>query len=384
MLKRLRMTTAGESHGPALLGILEGMPAGVPVDEARVQRDMDRRRRGHGRSVRMRKEHDQVRFLAGVRDGLTLGAPIGAVIDNDDHGPRAPFSAPRPGHADLAGMRKLATVDGRPILERASARETAMRVALGAVCRELLLAFDIEVGAHVLAIGAERSLFSDEDAGAALARHGGAAGLARAADPSPVACLDEEASSRMVAAIDRAREEGDTLGGVMEVLVTGCPAGLGSYAQWHERLSARLAATVLSVPALKGLEMGQGFRAASSKGSACHDIIVPGGEGDVRRPTNRAGGLEGGMSNGEPLVLRAAMKPLPTLMRPLTSVDLVTRAPAPALLERSDICAVPAARVVVEAMVCLAVADALLDKLGGDTLAEAKAHWRSSYPERAS
>ncbi len=383
MLTRLRMTTAGESHGPALLGILEGIPAGASVVVERVQRDLDRRRQGYGRSVRMRKERDEVRFLAGVRDGLALGSPIGAILENEDQRPRAPFSTPRPGHADLAGMRKLGSVDGRPVLERASARETAMRVALGAVCRQLLSAFHVHVGAHVLALGAERSALYDDDAGAALLRYADASALADRADESPVACLDHDASARMVRAVDRAREQGDTLGGVLEVVVSGCPVGLGSYAQWDQRLSARLAATVLSVPALRGVEVGQGFRAASALGSAFHDVILPDGAGGVRRASNRAGGLEGGMTNGEPVVLRAAMKPLPTLMRPLDSVDLRTGEPAPALLERSDVCALPAARVVVEAMVCLAVADALLEKLGGDTLAEALGHFRASYPERA-
>lgn len=381
MLARLRMTTAGESHGPALLGILEGMPAGVAVDEDRAQRDLERRRHGHGRSVRMRKERDRVRFLAGVRDGVTLGSPIGAVLDNEDHKARAPFATPRPGHADLAGMRKLSTVDGRPVLERASARETAMRVALGAVCRELLRGFGIHVGGHVLAIGGEGCARLDDEAGAALQGFPDAEQLASAADASPVACLDEDASGRMVAAIERAKADGDTLGGVLEVLATGCPAGLGSYAQWDQRLGARLTAAVLSVPALKGVEVGQGFRGASSTGAAFHDVILPGEGGRVRRPTNRAGGLEGGMSNGEPLVVRAAMKPLPTLMRPLPSVDLETGEAAPALLERSDVCAVPAARVVVEAMVCLVLADALLEKLGGDSLGEVRAHWRATFGE---
>lgn len=381
MLARLRMTTAGESHGPALLGVLEGIPAGLVLDDARAQRDLDRRRQGHGRSVRMRKERDRVRFLAGVRDGVTLGSPIGALLENEDHKARAPFSTPRPGHADLAGMKKLSTVDGRPVLERASARETAMRVALGGVCRELLRAFGVHVGGHVLAVGGERSPLLDDVAGAALSGFPHAEALADAADRSPLACLDDETSARMVAAVERARSEGDTLGGVLEVVATGCPPGLGSYAQWDQRLSARLAAAVMSVPALKGVEVGHGFRSASSTGAALHDRILPGEGGGVRRPTNHAGGLEGGMSNGEPLVVRAAMKPLPTLMRPLPSVDLRTGEAAPALLERSDVCAVPAARVVVEAMVCLTLADALLEKLGGDSLDEVKAHWRASFGE---
>lgn len=382
MLARLRMTTAGESHGPGLLGILEGLPAGVPVDEGRLQHELDRRRQGYGRSVRMRKEHDRVRFLSGIREGRTLGSPIGAVLDNEDHKERPPFSTPRPGHADLAGMRKLSSVDARPVLERASARETAMRVALGALCRELLRAFGIHVGGHVLAIGGERSRFLDDEAGAALHAFANAAELANAADASPVASLDEDASARMVAAIDRAKAEGDTLGGVFEVLVSGVPAGLGSYAHWDRRLDARLSAAVMSVPALKGVEVGEGFRAAFSTGASLHDLILPDGDGGVRRPTNRAGGLEGGMSNGEPLVIRAAMKPLPTLMRPLPSVDLSTGEAAPALLERSDVCAVAAARVVTEAMVSVVVADALLEKLGGDSLEELRAHWNASFGAR--
>lgn len=373
------MSTAGESHGEALLGILEGIPAGLLLDEARVQEQLDRRRQGYGRSVRMKKETDVPRFLCGVRDGVTLGAPIGVLLENADHKARGPFSVPRPGHADLAGMRKLGSDDGRPVLERSSARETAMRVALASVCRELLRSFGIEVGGHVLALGGERSPLLEDEPGLALRGFSSADLLARAADVSPVACLDEATSERMSEAVDAARGDGDTLGGVVEVVVTGCPTGLGSYAQWDERLSGRLAGAVLSVPAIKGVEVGLGFRAADLRGSRCHDLIVPGPTGRPRRPTNRAGGLEGGVTNGEPLVVRAAMKPLPTLMRPLPSVDVRTGEAAPALLERSDVCAVPAARVVIESMVCLVVADALLEKLGGDSLDEVRRHFRSSF-----
>ncbi|MFZ9887032.1 MAG: chorismate synthase [Myxococcota bacterium] len=383
MLRRLRMSTAGESHGEALLGILEGIPAGLRLDEARVQEQLDRRRRGYGRSVRMQKETDVPRFLCGVRDGVTLGAPIGVILENADHKPRAPFSVPRPGHADLAGMSKLGSDDGRPVLERSSARETAMRVALASVCRELLRTFDVEVGGHVLALGGECSPLLEEEAGIALAQFPSAELLARSADAAPVGCLDNAASVRMSAAIDAARGDGDTLGGVVEVVVTGCPAGLGSYAQWDERLSGRLAGAVLSVPAIKGVEVGIGFRAAGLRGSRCHDLIVPGPNRRPVRPTNRAGGLEGGVTNGEPVVVRAAMKPLPTLMRPLPTVDMRTGDAAPALLERSDVCAVPAARVVIEAMICLVIADALLEKLGGDSLDEVRRHFQASFSGEA-
>jgi chorismate synthase len=372
MLTRLRMMTAGESHGPGLVGILDGVPAGVGVGELRVAAEMERRQRGHGRSRRMGKEPDRVRFLGGVHDGHTLGSPVGVVIDNADEKPWQAFSVPRPGHADLAGMHKLGSTNARPVLERASARETAVRTALGSVARFLLEDLGIHVAGHVLAIGGARSPLFDDAPGAALFERTAQAIRARVLE-SDVSCLDEESGAAMVAAIDEAREGGDTVGGVFEVVVEGLPAGFGTWTQWDKKLSTRLAGMVMSVNALRGVELGLGFRAAERLGSEVHDAIVRGDDGELARMSNNAGGVEGGTSNGTPLVVRAAMKPIPTLMRPLPSVDLSTGEDASAHRERADSCAVPAACVVAEAMVCLAVADAILERTGGETLEEVSA-----------
>lgn len=387
MWARLRMLTAGESHGPALLGILEGLPAGLSVDLEQVQADMARRQWGYGRGRRMAIETDEVQILGGVRHGRTLGSPIGLLIENRDfanwrtrmapipeEGAKATrrITIPRPGHADLAGLQKHGGNDVRDVLERASARETAMRTALGAFCRQFLRAAGIEVVSHVVALGTLQTSYYREEAGAVLQRWD-AHEVRRRGDAASLRCLDEEANAAMEAAVADAREEGDTLGGVFEVLATGVPPGLGSWAHWDRKLSARLAEAILGINALRGVELGLGFRAAARPGSEVHDPIAWSGE-QLTRPTNRAGGIEGGTTNGQPLVLRAAMKPIPTLRKALPSVNLETRQPAPAHKERSDVCAVPAAAVVAEAMVCLVLSDALLERFGGDTLDQFRAH----------
>jgi chorismate synthase len=385
----LRFLTAGESHGPAVIAILEGLPAGLAVAAAAVDRDLARRQAGHGRGPRMRIERDRARILSGVRQGRTTGAPVALLIENRDWenwsdvmrvegraSGRRRITRPRPGHADLAGALKYGHRDLRDVVERASARETAARVAAGAVARLLLDAFGVTVASHVVGIGSVE----------APPAPGTASALARRAGRSAVRCADERASRRMIAAIDAAREAGDTLGGVVEIRVDGVCPGLGSYAHWDRKLDARLAAAALSVPAIKAVEFGLGFEAASLRGSEVHDAILARKPARARpwryaRPTNRAGGIEGGVTNGEPLVFRAAMKPIATLMRPLPSVDMETRRAARAAVERADVCAVPAAGVVLEAVTALVLADAYMEAFGGDTLRAALAAGRRHIRE---
>ncbi len=366
--------TAGESHGPELMAIIEGIPAGLRLLAEDIDVDLARRQRGYGRGGRMKIETDQVRLVGGVRGGETLGGPIGMLIANRDHanwagrmGP-APFEStpdaltrPRPGHADLAGGLKYDRHDLRDILERASARETACRVAVGAVCRTLLGALGVDIFAHVVAIGpvhvAELDLPTDE--------------VKRRARASDLACADPEAEPAMRAAILEASHAGDTLGGTFEVVATGVPVGLGSHVQWDRKLDGRLAQALMCIHAIKGVEVGLGFDAARRRGSEVHDAIGYDAEARIfTRPSNRAGGLEGGITNGMPVVCRAAMKPIATLRKALPSVDVQTKEPFEAAFERSDICAVAAASVVGEAMVAITLAEALLEKLGGDSLAE--------------
>ncbi len=373
-----RFTTAGESHGRGLVGILEGVPAGLPVSAERVNAELKRRMGGYGRGARMKIESDQIEWLAGVRAGETLGSPIAMLVWNRDwehwqdvmapeaDAPsggggaerRRQVTRPRPGHADLAGSLKYDRQDARDILERASARETVARVACGAVCKLLLEQFGIEIGSHVVELGG------------VVARHAVPVPtpLNHAADASPVRCLDADAEREMIARIDAAKAAGDTLGGVVEVLAFGTPVGLGSHVSWDRKLDGRLAQALMSIPAVKGVELGLGFEAARRKGSEVHDEILPG----LARATNRAGGTEGGMTTGEPLVLRVAMKPISTLMSPLKTVDLKTGAPAQAQSERSDVTAVPAMGVIAEGMVALVLAQALIEKFGGDALSEMK------------
>src|SRR6266540_928616 len=373
-----RFTTAGESHGRGLVGILEGIPAGLPVSAADVDVELKRRMGGYGRGARMKIESDRIEWLAGVRAGETLGSPIAMRIWNRDWehwqdvmapeadpspdpqggGRRRQVTRPRPGHADLAGSLKYDRQDARDILERASARETVARVACGAVCKLLLEQFDIEIGSHVVELGGVTARY----------RSPLPAPLNQASDASPVRCLDPDAEKEMVARIDAAKAAGDTLGGVVEVLALGVPVGLGSHVSWDRKLDGRLAQALMSIPAVKGVELGLGFEAARRKGSEVHDEILPG----LARATNRAGGTEGGMTTGEPLVARVAMKPISTLMSPLRTVDLKTGDPAQAQSERSDVTAVPAMGVIAEAMLALVLAQALLEKFGGDALNETK------------
>jgi len=379
----MRFITGGESHGPCLTAIIDGLPSGLAIDVRAINRDLSRRQIGHGRGARMQIETDRIEILGGVIAGRTIGAPVVLRIANRDWenwkgaweaGDLPPVTVPRPGHADWSGMRKHGLNDARPILERASARETAARVAVGAVARLLLCQFGVEVGGCVLRIAehsAEESLLLNEriDWPAIWAR----------AEKSPVRCADPSASARMIEGIDRAVEVGESLGGIVCAAAIGVPIGLGSHAQWDRRLDARIAAAVLSIPAIKGVEIGPVFANSSHSGTEVHDALRKDENGNVIHITNRAGGVEGGMSNGEPIVVRAAMKPIPTTVRPQDSVDVRTGELAQTSYERSDVCAVPTAAVVAEAMLAWVLAVALHDKIGGDSLAEMLAHqeaWR--------
>jgi chorismate synthase len=374
------MLTAGESHGPGLTGILDGVPAGIPLCEEDFALQLRRRRAGHGRSPRQQLERDVVQVLGGVRYGRTTGAPIALHLPNAEaarwadtlspwpvDNPVARRTVPRPGHADRAGMTKHDLDDVRDVLERASARETAMRVALSVVARALLREVGVDVGSFVVQIGDVRAPSPAIDDAALLA-----ASLARA-EASPVRCLDDDATARMVAHIDAAARAGDTLGGAFVVVATGAPVGLGTYAQWDRRLSARLAGALLSIPSAKSVGVGDGAALAQTPGTRAHDTFVV-DDGGARRASNHAGGLEGGMTNGAPVVVEVALKPLSTVPGGLPSVDVDTGAAARGLVERSDVCAVPAGAVVGEAMMCLTLADALLESLGGDSLAQLQAH----------
>jgi len=379
-LSRLRYLTAGESHGPALLGILEGLPSGLPLESKDIDFDLARRQRGYGRGGRMKIEQDQAEILSGVRFGFTLGSPLGLLIRNRDFAnwqtrmqaapgvpDPHPVTIPRPGHADLAGGLKYGHLeDLRNVLERASARETAIRVALGAAARTLLKDLGIQVGSFVTAIGDADADPPDESARRLQGED--AEGLALRADQSETRALDERSSRRFVEAIQRAQQRRDTLGGVVEVVATGVPVGLGSHVQWDRKLDGRIAQAMMSIPAIKAVELGDGWAGAHRYGSQVHDAIEFGPRG-LSRGSNRAGGLEGGVTNGEPLVVRAAMKPLSTVPSALPSIDLGTLQVAPAHVERTDTCAVPAAGVVAEAVLALCLADALLETLGGDSMA---------------
>ncbi|MBA2768776.1 MAG: chorismate synthase [Sporichthyaceae bacterium] len=377
----LRWLTAGESHGPALVATLEGLPAGVAITSEDIRRALARRRLGHGRGARMSFEQDEVEVLGGVRHGRTQGGPVAIRIGNsewpkwdrvmsadpvpveelDGLARNAPLTRPRPGHADLAGMQKYGFDDARPVLERASARETAARVALGAVTTAFLQqSIGARAVAHVVAIGeadAPDGAWPTPDDVDRL-------------DTDDVRCLDRDASAAMVAQIDAAHRAGDTLGGVVEVLVYGLPPGLGSHVHWDRRLDSRLAGALMGIQAIKGVAVGDGFATARRRGSTAHDEIERSDEGSIRRRTARAGGIEGGMSTGEPLRVRAAMKPISTVPRALATIDVASGEPAQAISQRSDVCAVPAAAVVAEAMVVLTLADAVLEKFGGDSVGE--------------
>ncbi|MBG0817304.1 chorismate synthase [Planomonospora sp. ID82291] len=376
----MRWLTAGESHGPELVAILEGLPAGVEVTTADIDRALARRRLGYGRGARMKFEQDLVTIVGGVRHGRTLGSPVAIRVGNTEwpkwetvmaadpvdpavlegQARNAPRSRPRPGHADLAGMQKYGFDDARPVLDRASARETAARVALGQVARGFLKqALGVDIVSHVVSIGSAQTTEGVVPG----------PGDMDAVDADPVRCADPTGSAAMVAEIDRAHKDGDTLGGVVEVLAYGLPPGLGSYTHWDRRLDARLAAALMGIQAIKGVAVGDGFETARRPGSRAHDEIENTSDG-VRRITNRAGGVEGGMTNGEALRVSAAMKPISTVPRALATIDVLTGEAARAHHERSDVCAVPAAAIVAEAMVALVLADAAIEKFGGDSVEE--------------
>jgi chorismate synthase len=403
----LRFTTAGESHGKALVTIVEGLPAGLPVTAAAVERDLARRMQGYGRGARMRIERDAIEWLSGVRAGETLGSPVAMLIANRDwanwedvmaHEPadgepvgelrRRRVSRPRPGHADLAGILKYDRLDARDILERASARETAARVAAGALARRLLEEFGVEIGSHVVSLG-----------GVPVPRPAELpVPLNETADRSEVRVLDRSVEPEIISRIDQAKKGGDTLGGEVEVVARGVVVGLGSHVSWDRKLDGRLAGLLMSIPAVKGVEIGMGFEAARRPGSEVHDPILGTGgaglpsetagesppraergdrRGGFRRSSNNAGGLEGGITTGEPVVARVAMKPISTLMAPLPTVDLTSGTPASAQSERSDVTAVPALGVIAEAMVALALGDAMVEKFGGDSLAEMRRNYQA-------
>ena len=381
-MTRIRFSTAGESHGPALVAIIEGMPSGLPLLAADVDRELARRQQGYGRGRRMQIEQDAIEFLSGVRAGETIGSPVAMLVRNKDwkswseimdpaphdadatEGRKRQLTRVRPGHADLSGLFKYNRTDARDILERASARETTARVAAGAVARRLLAEFDISIGSHVVHLGG-----IDATPPAQLP-----ADLNAAADPSPLRTLDEAAEAQMIVRIDELKKDGNTAGGVAEVVVRGLPVGLGSHVSWDRKLDGRLARAIISIPAVKAMEIGAGFDAARKSGAEVHDEIEPAPgsprTGNVRRRTNRAGGLEGGITTGEPLILRVSMKPISTLMSPLATIDAHTGAPVEAAVERSDVTAVPAMGVIAEAMTALVLADAFAEKFGGDSLDE--------------
>ena len=385
---QLRFFTAGESHGKGLIAIVEGMVAGLPLKEEFINREMRRRQLGYGRGSRMKIEEDKAEIISGVRHGLTIGSPIALFIPNRDwqnwqevmavassEKEVEPVACPRPGHADLAGVIKYNLKDIRPVLERASARETAARVAVGAIAKRFLEEFGIAIRSHTTAI-AHVSCEYDEAISINWEQVEG----------SPVRCADAKLEKEMIAAIDEAKTEGDTLGGIFVVIATGVPIGLGSHVQWDRRLDGRIAQAIMSINAVKGVEIGSGFALARLKGSQAHDVIEPSphviasGEKQSlpwRHATNRAGGIEGGISNGEDITVRAVVKPIATLAKPLASIDLRTGKPAQAHYERSDVCVVPAAGVIAEAMLAIVLADACLEKFGGDNLRETLANYHN-------
>jgi chorismate synthase len=399
-MANLRYLTAGESHGKALIGILEGIPSALSLSERDVDKDLERRQKGYGRGGRMKIESDHAEILSGVRWGKTIGSPITLLIENkdyqnwirgmssyaEDEGSIPAVTRPRPGHADLTGAMKYGHDDMRNVLERSSARETAMRVALGAVAKKFLQTFHIIIGSFVIQIGdisiqgskgqgvkgsADSSLLLEPSNPRTLES------LYKKAEKSPVRCPDAETTGRMMRLIDRAAKSGDSVGGVFAVFVTGAPVGLGSHIQWDKRLDGRLAQALMSIQAIKGVEVGLGFEMSKRSGSEVMDEIFYSDRSGFYRKTNNAGGTEGGMTDGMPILLRAGMKPIPTLRRPLRSVDITTRKPVKAVYERSDICAVPAAGVIGEAMVALTIADVFLEKFGGDSMEEIQRNYAS-------
>ena len=391
----LRWLTAGESHGPELIAVLEGMPAGVPVSLTKIQEDLERRKLGYGRGSRMKFEQDELHLSGGVVQGVTIGGPIAIRIGNTEwpkwtevmaaeptelseksRGRGAPLTRPRPGHADLAGMQKYGFEESRPVLERASARETAARVALGAVARSFLAELGITLVSHTISMGT----VAVPD-GSPLPRPTDVDTL----DADPLRCFDAETSARMVAEVDDTKKSGDTLGGIVEVLAYGLPPGLGSYVHWDRRLDSRLAGALMGIQAIKAVEVGDGFETTRRRGSAAHDPLFVHDEGGISRETGRAGGIEGGMTTGQVVRVRAGMKPIATVPRALPTIDVVTGEAAKAHHQRSDVSAVPAAGVVAEAMTALVLADAVTEKFGGDSLAETRRNlesYLSAIPEQ--
>ena len=383
MLSRLKYLTAGESHGKGLLGIIDGIPAGFKISESYISAQLYRRQQGHGRGGRMKIETDFAELYTGVRHGKSLGSPIGLILQNKDwenwiqkmsadsvEDKIRKVTLPRPGHADLTGVQKFDFDDIRNVLERSSARETAIRVALASVCRKLLKEVGIEVGSRVVQIHSVKDT-------ATIPEGISPEGLNEMADSSPVRCLDKSTEKEMMDVIDKAKADGDSVGGVFEIIATGLPYGLGSHTQWDRKLQARIAESILSINAFKGIEIGMGFDQAGKFGSNVHDEIGYDGEKYIRH-SNNAGGIEGGMSNAQPIVIRAVMKPIPTLIKPLRSVDIETKEEKLAHKERTDSCAVPAASIVAESMLCFVLADALLEKFGGDSMSQLKAHMKAT------
>jgi chorismate synthase len=363
-MPQLRYFTAGESHGPCLIGVVEGLPAGLKIDLAAINRDLARRQQGYGRGGRMKIETDQAEVLSGVRLGETIGSPVTFTVKNRDFkiNELPAVTKPRPGHADLAGVIKYDRQDARDILERSSARETTMRVAIGGACKLLLAEVGIDIVGHIVSLGVVQA----KTDGLTFAQ------IRERSEASEVRCADPVAEKQMIEAIDAAKAQGDTIGGVFEVIAIGVPIGLGSHVQWDRKLDANLARGLMSIQAMKGVEVGLGFEAARRFGSQVHDEILPAQDGVLARTGNNAGGFEGGMTNGQPVVVRVAMKPLSTLMKPMRSVDIQTGQEVKATVERSDVCATPAAAVIGEAVVAFELAKALLDKFGGDSVRELK------------
>jgi chorismate synthase len=363
-MPQLRYFTAGESHGPCLIGVVEGLPAGLKLDLAAINRDLSRRQQGYGRGGRMKIEADQAEVLSGIRHGETIGSPVTFMVKNRDFkiDELPAVTKPRPGHADLAGVIKYDRQDARDILERSSARETTMRVAIGGACKLLLAEVGVDIVGHIVSLGTVQA----KTDGLTFAQ------IRERSEASEVRCADPAAGKQMIEAVDAAKAQGDTLGGVFEIVAMGVPIGLGSHVQWDRKLDANLARALMSIQAMKGVEIGLGFEAARRLGSQVHDEILPAQAGILTRAGNNAGGFEGGMTNGQPVVVRVAMKPLSTLMKPMRSVDIQTGQEVKATVERSDVCATPAAAVIGEAVVAFELAKAVLDKFGGDSVRELK------------
>ena len=382
MLEKIKYLTAGESHGLGLLGILEGIPSHLALDENYIQNQLARRQMGHGRSSRMKIESDYAQLYCGVRQGITLGAPIGLIIENKiaenwkesmsvtDNGYNQKVTLPRPGHADLAGIMKFGFDDIRNVIERSSARETAMRVAIGSICRKLLEEINISVCSRVIQI---YNVTDQSKIDSNLSYQD----INQLADKSPVRCLNKEAEANMVKAIDNAKKNGDSVGGIIEIYCDGLPYGLGSYSQWNKKLQSKISETILSINAFKGIEFGKGFDISKEYGSNIHDEISF-KDNNYQRNTNNAGGIEGGMSNAQPISIKISMKPIPTLVKPLNSVDINTHNSMKAHKERTDSCAVPAASIIAENLLCIVITDSILSKFGGDSMVQLKEHMKNT------